>query len=85
MTAMNADRKVRALVVAPALVVAGVLVGPASLLSIVAPVAAVAAVMLGIAAAGIGAATGGSEHRGGDQPTGRRATTSASRASTGWP
>ena len=46
----SADRKVRAFVVAPVLVVAGVLVGPAGLPAIVAYV--LAAVMLGTAAAG---------------------------------
>lgn len=46
----SADRKLRAFVVAPVLVVAGVLVGPASVLAIV--LYALAAVMLGTAAAG---------------------------------
>jgi Protein of unknown function (DUF2892) len=46
----SADRKLRAFVVAPVLVVAGVLVGPASVLAIVLYV--LAAVMLGTAAAG---------------------------------
>ena len=46
----SADRKLRAFVVAPVLVVVGVLVGPASVLAIV--LYALAAVMLGTAAAG---------------------------------
>jgi len=46
----SADRKLRAFVVAPVLVVAGVLVGPASVPAIV--LYALAAVMLGTAAAG---------------------------------
>jgi hypothetical protein len=46
----SADRKLRAFVVAPVLVVAGVLVGPESVLAIV--FYALAAVMLGTAAAG---------------------------------
>jgi hypothetical protein len=46
----SADRKVRAFVVAPVLVLAGVLVGPAGLPAIVAYV--LAAVMVGTAAAG---------------------------------
>ena len=46
----SADRKLRAFVVAPVLVVAGVLVGPASVPAIV--LYALAGVMLGTAAAG---------------------------------
>ena len=46
----SADRKLRALVVAPVLVVAGVLVGPASMAAIV--LYALAGVMMGTAAAG---------------------------------
>ena len=46
----SADRKLRAFVVAPVLVVAGVLVGPASVPAIV--LYALAAVILGTAAAG---------------------------------
>jgi hypothetical protein len=46
----SADRKLRAFVVAPVFVVAGVLVGPASVPAIV--LYALAAVMLGTAAAG---------------------------------
>ncbi|MEP7194399.1 MAG: DUF2892 domain-containing protein [Actinomycetota bacterium] len=46
----SADRKLRAFVVAPVLIVAGVLVGPASVPAIV--LYALAAVMVGTAAAG---------------------------------
>ena len=46
----SADRKIRAFVVAPVLVVAGVLVGPAGLLAII--LYALAGVMLATAAAG---------------------------------